>query len=140
MSIIALTNRFAAAVNTVGPCNEVTSATMLTPSGNAFRIQEGISYVGGTPWDNREGYIQASPFYQLDKIRTPLLMAVSRTDWTDTLLQYFTDDCYVGLRHLNQADVQYAVYSGGHGPFAFSFADRVDWWTRVVSWFDRYLK
>jgi dipeptidyl aminopeptidase/acylaminoacyl peptidase len=140
MSIIALTDRFAAAVNTVGPCNEVTTATMLTLSGNAFRIQEGLSYVGGTPWDNLQGYLDASPFYQLHKIHTPLLMAVSRGDWTDTVLQYFTDDCYVGLRHLNQADVQYAVYSGGHGPFAFSYADRIDWWTRVVGWFDKYLK
>lgn len=139
IAIISLTNRFRAAVSTVGDDNEFNVATMLLPSGDAFRLDETERWIGGTPWSNRDGYIAASPFFSLDRIRTPLLIIASRDKITDTMPQYFTDDAFVGLRSLNRT-VEYALYSGGHGPFAFSYADRVDFWYRILYWFDRYLK
>jgi Prolyl oligopeptidase family/WD40-like Beta Propeller Repeat len=140
MMITAMTNRFSAAVNTVGPDNAFNESMMFLPSGDAFRLQEGERWVGGTPWSNRAGYIAASAFFNLDKIHTPTLIMVSRGNWTDTLPQYFTDDGFVGLRRLNKTDVEYVLYEGGHGPFAFSYADRMDFWYRITAWFDKYLK
>jgi len=140
LSIIAQTDRFRAAVSTVGYDNEFNSAMMFLPSGDAFRLQEAERFTGGTPWKNRDCYIAASPFFFLDRIRTPVLIIATTGDWTDTLPQVFTDEAFVGLRRLNQVDVEYALYSGGHGPFAFSYADRVDFWYRILHWFDKYLK
>jgi dipeptidyl aminopeptidase/acylaminoacyl peptidase len=50
------------------------------------------------------------------------------------------DEVFVGLRRLGKP-VTYLLYEGeGHWQGTWGHANVVDYWTRVIAWFDRHLK
>jgi dipeptidyl aminopeptidase/acylaminoacyl peptidase len=44
-------------------------------------------YIGGTPWDNPEGYRRQSPFTHIAKVKTPTILLHGEEDTTDTVGQ-----------------------------------------------------
>src|SRR5581483_872097 len=44
-------------------------------------------YIGGTPWDNPEGYKKESSYSYIDKVKTPTIILHGESDTTDTIGQ-----------------------------------------------------
>jgi dipeptidyl aminopeptidase/acylaminoacyl peptidase len=85
------------------------------------------------PWENPKAYADISPVYHLDKVTTPVLLAVGDQD-VDSLLQ--TLEVYYGLRYLRR-DVTLLRYPDqGHG---FTGAALKDYWQRVNAFLDCHL-
>jgi len=87
-----------------------------------------------TPWESPESYNKLSMVYHLDKVTTPLLLAVGDDEETGVIQQIAI---YNGLRYLGR-DVTLLRYPRqGHG---FTGESLRDYWTRINSFFDVYLK
>lgn len=94
--------------------------------------------MGGTPWDFRQRYIDNSPWFFLDRVETALL--VIQGDQDEVVAPFLSDQVFVGLRRLGK-EVEYAKYKGeGHSAFYWALGNRVDYCSRVIAWFDKYVK
>ena len=141
LSMIVQSTRFKAAVDSAGPGNLVSLYGTLQPGGEAGMIgwsETGQGRMGGTPWEQRDRYIDNSPIFYLDRVQTPLLIVQGGLDRTVPPSQ--ADEVFVALRRLGKP-VVYARYEGEeHWQGTWGHANVVDYWTRVIGWFDRYLK
>jgi dipeptidyl aminopeptidase/acylaminoacyl peptidase len=98
---------------------------------------EGPGYrsLGGSPWDVRERYIENSPFFYLDRVRTPVLLLHGDLDPVPVEQ---ADQVYFALRRLGKP-VEYARYVGmGHN--LTDPGNERDYWERLIAWYDRHLK
>jgi len=132
--------RFKAAVEADGFGDLVGTYGAMEEDGTAFGIstlENGQGQMGGTPWEYRERYIENSPFFQFDKISTPLLIIHGAKD--RTVADFLGDQTFVALRRLGK-EVEYAKYKGeGHSPLGWSFANQVDFCDRIIAWFNAHL-
>jgi len=137
LSLIVQSTRFKAAHMDAGQGNLVGTYGGMMKSGDTFGVgwaEEGQGRMGGTPWEFRERYIENSPVFYLDRVQTPLFISQGALD-TDTFL---SDEIFVGLRRLGK-EVLYAKYEGeGHG--IEGYANKIDYWNRMIGWFDLHLK
>jgi dipeptidyl aminopeptidase/acylaminoacyl peptidase len=56
-------------------------------------------YIGGTPWDNAEGYKKESSYSYIDQVKTPTIILHGESDTTDTIGQSMM--FYQGLKDRN---------------------------------------
>ena len=90
----------------------------------------------GLPWETTELWIRLSPFFQVEKIQTPLLLLCSGDDVNVPCLN--SEQLYQALRRLGRS-TELVIYPGqGHGLTRPSFLK--DRFERSVAWYDRYLK
>jgi dipeptidyl aminopeptidase/acylaminoacyl peptidase len=140
LSLTVQTNRFKAAVMVDGKGDLVAEYGSMTKDGSTFGLsinEEGQGLMGGTPWQYRDRYIENSPIFFLDRIETPLLIIHGAED--QAVPAFLADEIFVDLRRLGKT-VEYAKYTGeGHVPGLWSDANRLDYYQRVISWFQRYL-
>jgi dipeptidyl aminopeptidase/acylaminoacyl peptidase len=139
LALITFTDRFKVAVAESGPSNWFDAFTVMLRNGNAFRVQEASTDMGGTPWTARQNYIDASPFFHLDKVTTPVMLLHARDHGDYSIPQSQASQIFVGLRYLNQT-VSLVIFDGGHGFGSSSFTDHTEIWNRVIGWYDRFLK
>jgi dipeptidyl aminopeptidase/acylaminoacyl peptidase len=127
--IVTRTSRFKCAVSASGG-TDWSSAFFLSSGPELF-----ADLVGGvTPWEDPRVYVTLSPIYHLDKVVTPMLLAVGDKENLGTLSLV---EMYNGLRYLGR-DVTLLRYpKQGHG---FEGAALKDYWQRVNTFFDRHLK
>ena len=141
LALIAQSPRFKAAVMRAGTGDLIGSYGQLSPDGTNYGLpwaENGQGRMGGSPWEYRERYIENSPFFYLDRVRTPLLIIHGAED--HAVAPFLADQIFVALRRLGQT-VTYARYGGeGHWEGVWSYADQIDYANRVIAWFDRYLK
>ena len=70
-------------------------------------------------------------------VSTPVLIIQGTAD--TAVAPYNADISFVALRHLNK-DVEYAKYTSvDHTEDSWPFPDQLDYMTRMVGWFDKYL-
>jgi dipeptidyl aminopeptidase/acylaminoacyl peptidase len=92
----------------------------------------------GTPWERSEEYHDNSPMFYLDRVRTPLLIVHGTADIA--VPTHLADAVFVGLHELGR-EVTYARYlNEGHSEVYWSYANQMDYWIRVVAWFDTHLR
>jgi dipeptidyl aminopeptidase/acylaminoacyl peptidase len=91
----------------------------------------------GPLWQHRERYIENSPVFFLDRIQTPLLIIHGQEDTAVSPRQ--ADEVFVGLRRLGKEAV-YALYAGEGHEVNGRLANGIDFWNRVITWFDDHLK
>jgi dipeptidyl aminopeptidase/acylaminoacyl peptidase len=137
LSLIVQTNRFKAAVETDGMADLMAMYGEMSKAGEAFGTlaEHGQSLMGGTPWSHRDRYIENSPIFYLDAVRTPLLMVQGADD--TTVAEFLGDEVFVGLRRLGMT-VSYAKYQG-EGHVIETYANKLDVANRVIAWFETYL-
>lgn len=140
LSLITLTNRFRAAF-AIAPVTNLFDAYMhLDPDGTNVWSEWAVNSqpaMKATPWDRRDRYIENSPVFLADRIKTPVLLAVGRAD--DLTLQD-TRAMFVALKQLGRT-VEYVEYPhAGHLPNAWIAEHKRDIAIRMIAWFDRYLK
>ncbi len=137
LSLIVQTSRFKAAMMADGFGDLISGYGELQDDGVAFQPSTEERRLGGNPWQVRERYIENSPLFYLDRIETPLLVVHGMDD--KNVFPNQSDEVFEGLRRLDK-DVVYARYGGEtHSPSNWTYANQLDFWTRVIAWFDRYL-
>lgn len=141
LSLLAQTTRFKAAVMSAGNGDLVAEYGEMDRDGSTYAIsilETGQGLMGGGPWQYRERYIDNSPIYYLDRIKTPLLIVHGTED--QAVAPFLADEIFVGLRRLGK-ETEYAKYQGeSHSPFYWSYANQLDYCRRIMGWFDKYLK
>ena len=118
LAILVQTNRFKAAVSSGGFSNLFSQYGEMRDDGSAVGIEN-------------------SPFFFLDRVRTPLLLLHGGAD--QTVLAARAAETFVALRRLGRP-VELVRYEGeGHHPGSWSVANATDYWRRIFDWFDKYV-
>jgi dipeptidyl aminopeptidase/acylaminoacyl peptidase len=141
LSLLVQTNRFKAAVMEDGFGDLLGAYGQMGEDGSAYQMaimEGGQGLMGGTPWQFRYRYTENSPVYYLDRVETPLLLVQGAGD--TAVHSFLADQVFVDMRRLGR-EVQYAKYEGeGHAADVWSRANQMDLWTRILAWFQKYLK
>lgn len=138
MGLIAQTTRFKAAVSCAGFSDYVSLAFAMGPDGANYglNIAEGLQ-LGGSLWNVRERWIDNSPLFAFDRVETATLIIHGAAD--SAVPVYAADQSFVALRRLGKT-VEYAKYADeGHSEDVWSHPNRVDYLTRMIGWFERFL-
>jgi dipeptidyl aminopeptidase/acylaminoacyl peptidase len=141
LALIVQSPRFKAAVMRAGMGNLVTGYGQLAPDGTNYGLawaETGQGRMGGSPWEFRERYLENSPIFYLDRVKTPLLIIHGSKD--DAVPVYLADEVFTGLRRLGKA-VTYVRYEGeSHWEGSWGYANQIDALQREIAWFDKQLK
>lgn len=97
-------------------------------------LEERGGAMGVAPWEAPQQYIDNSPFYQLDKVNTPLIIQAGASD--QAIIQH-SDQVWVGMNKLKK-DVIYLRY-GGESHVLAGAANLQDYWQRVLEFLDAKL-
>lgn len=107
-----------------------------------FGVSFDQSYFGGAPWDNTDGkiynsaYIQKSPLFEMEKVRTPTLIHHGSEDRAVPRDQGW--EYYRALQQIGEAPVRFLWYPGQpHGLQKVTHQTRK--MEEEIRWFDQYL-
>lgn len=93
-------------------------------------------YFGKSPLEDSQRYVSKSPFYQLDKVRTPTIIFFGEKDTTVAPSQGWMH--YRALQQLGNTDVRFVMFPGtGHSLRKLSHQKRKI--EEELAWFDKYL-
>ena len=137
--LLTETDRFKAAINISGKVNMVSFYTDSPRLGvrNTHAPEKSQDRIGGTLWEYPERYLEHSAIMRADRIKTPLLNISGDPDPNVPASQ--SREIYYALRRLGR-DVEWVRYAnGGHRP-PNSVGESVDFETRILKWYDKYLK
>jgi dipeptidyl aminopeptidase/acylaminoacyl peptidase len=141
LALIVQSARFKAAVSVGGMSDLLSTYGQMEGDGTPRGVlwaEEDQGNLGGSPWEYRDRYIENSPFFYFDRVQAPVLLIHGAADFT--VAPWLGDQTFVGLRRLGK-EVTYVKYrNGGHSSSEWNYADRVDYYNRVIAWFDKYLK
>jgi dipeptidyl aminopeptidase/acylaminoacyl peptidase len=142
LALIVQTGRFKAAISIAGVSDLIGSYGEMGEDASAYGVaiaERGQEAMGGTPWERRESYIENSPFFYFDRIRTPLLIVQGSRD--TAVAPFLGDQIFVALRRLGK-EAEYAMYDGeGHSPSQeWSYEHQVDLSYRIIRWLDDHLR
>jgi dienelactone hydrolase len=102
----------------------------------AFQYEKGQSRIGASPWESPLRYMENSPLFWADKIRTPLL--IMSNDGDGAVPWYQGIELFVALRRL-QREVYLLNYNGDeHNPT--KRANQKDVAMRMEQFFDHHLR
>jgi dipeptidyl aminopeptidase/acylaminoacyl peptidase len=122
----------------MGPGNLISQYTQMSETGASIYTAEMVQRTGGSLWEKRDKFIENSPIFFFDRVKTPLLIIQGTADRQVQAAR--SDEVFVSLRFLGK-EVEYAKYTGeSHGVADWRFANQVDYLNRVIAWFDRWLK
>lgn len=135
-AVIAQTNLFRAAMALDGsydlPGNYSQSA------GNFSWFEGGQGRMGTHPWADLERYLANSPYYQADKIHTPLLLIHGEKDPTCPVIE--ARKMFNALDRLDR-NAELAIYAGeGHVLGSWSVPNAVDASQRMLDFLARHLQ
>ena len=104
---------------------------------DVWTIETGQARTTGTPWTNRDGYIENSPFFAADRVHTPVLIVHGKADFTVPFQQGLM--MFAALRALHRTsdlliyrDAEHSIVRGSRFRF-------LDFHQRTMEWWDRYL-
>src|SRR5262249_18512593 len=142
LALITQTSRFRAAVARAGPADWVSGYGQMDKDGStlvAFYCEgdKGQPGLGGPPWQYPQRYIENSPIFHLDRVRTPLLLIHGGVDTSVPSSQ--SEEVFVGLSRLGRV-VTYVRYEGeGHYEAHWRDANPAEYLTRALNFFERPL-
>jgi dipeptidyl aminopeptidase/acylaminoacyl peptidase len=91
---------------------------------------------GSYPWNRPDIYIEQSPLFQADRIRTPLLLLHGTAD--TNVPPGESEQLYTALTLLGR-EVEY-IRVEGEDHHILQYPKRVVWMETIIAWFDRTLK
>lgn len=102
----------------------------------SFQYEHTQSRIGGTPWSAFREFVENSPLFTMDKVRTPIL--IMHNDHDGHVPWYQGIEYFVALKRL-QKPVWLLNYPGEvHWPA--KMANRIDFQKRMFQFFNHYLK
>jgi len=126
---VTQTDLFKAAVSGAGMANLISEYG--TENG-----PEGDEWFFGTPYEHPERFLNSSPFLYVKNAKTPTLILQGEADPVDPIGQ--SQELYRGLKRYGVA-TDFVVYP--REPHGLQEAKhRVDMQTRMVAWFEKYVK
>ena len=128
--VVTMTNRFRCAVSVAAALSTDWSMPLFLNT-DAKVIAD---LAGATPWEEPETYVKLSASYRLNKVSTPMLLAVGDKDG---MILLTTIETYNGLRYLGKPVTFLRYRDQGH---EFAGAALKDFWERETQFFDKYLK
>lgn len=96
-----------------------------------------IASPGQFPWSDKDVYVDKSPIYSADKIKTPMLILHGGADTNVPWLE--SDQMFVALKLLGQ-EVVYARFQGETHNINAQYKNLIEHRQMMVEWFDKYLK
>jgi dipeptidyl aminopeptidase/acylaminoacyl peptidase len=137
--VVTQTDIFAAAC-AGAPVGNMTSAYngIRWESGVArqFQYEQDQSRIGGSLWEARDLYIENSPVFYADRVRTPLLLMHGDED--GAVPWYQSIEIYLSLRRFGK-DCIFLQYRGEpHHPQ--KYPNKLDYSIKLMEYFDHYLK
>ena len=137
-AIISRTNLFSAAVAISGIYDLGGTYGHLGDGYSGFWVgwsEGGQARMGNHPWADVRRYLDNSPYYQADNIRTPLLLVHGDQDSA----YHDAEKLFTALRRLDR-DAQLSIYHGqGHVVSDWNQSNAADAASRIVSFFDKHL-
>src|SRR5262249_25017912 len=99
-------------------------------------LERGHMCMGTHPWADLRRYLDNSPYYQADRVHTPLLLIHGEKDtvpWQEAAKMYHA------LKRLSET-AQLALYAGeGHRLSKWSLANAVDACQRIVDFLNKFM-
>ena len=91
-----------------------------------------------TLWEARDTYLAMSPFLYADQIQSPLLLLHNLDDTNVGTNPIQSERMFEALNGLGKTAALVEYPFEDHGPVARETV--LDYWSRVIDWFDRYVK
>jgi len=130
--ILTKTDIFAAAVSHAG----ISSISSYWGEGYWGYAYNAVAAANSFPWNRRDIYVDQSPLFNADKIKTPLLL-VNGTEDTNVPTGE-SEQLFTALKLLGRT-VEYIQVEGQN--HTIMEPKKRDIWSRsIIAWFDRYLK
>lgn len=141
MAMVTQTNIFRAAVALDGVYDLPGSYARMYPPGGSVNVlwsESGQGRMGTHPWGDLKRYIANSPYYQADRIHTPVLLIHGEKD--DTCPVEEAQKMFNALKRLNRS-AELAIYAGeGHVPDEWSLVNAVDAAQRMLAFLDAHVR
>ena len=137
LALLTRTTRFKAAVMSSGFGNLPAVYGYMTRGGLAPWIpwlERVTGAMGVPPWEAPQRYVENSPIFYLDRVRTPLIIQVGGAD--DGFVPW-NNEVFVGLRRLGR-EVTYLRYEG-EGHALREVLNQTDYWNRVLGFFGEHM-
>jgi dipeptidyl aminopeptidase/acylaminoacyl peptidase len=138
LALITQTAKFKAAVVVSGFGDLLGLYSEMDQGGSTLGVsilEQGDFPLPGTPWDFRDIYVENSPIFYLDRVKTPVLIIHGMEDVN--VAPFLADEVFVGLRRLGKP-VTYLKYAKEEHGIAL-YQDQIDSFNRMIDWFDGYL-
>jgi dipeptidyl aminopeptidase/acylaminoacyl peptidase len=139
LHVITQTHIFACAV-AGAPVSNMTSAYSGIRWGagvaRQFQYETGQSRIGGSMWEYPERYIENSPVFFADRIKTPTL--IQHGDADEAVPWYQSIEMYLAMRRLGK-DAVFLQYRGEPHHLQ-KYANKLDYSIKMKEYFDHYLK
>ncbi len=139
MYMITQTDLFAAAVAGAAVANMTSAYGGIrygTGLARMFQYERSQSRIGSTLWERRDLYVDNSPLFFADRIKTPTLMMFGDDDdavpWTQGI------EMYLAMRRLGKDAIFLQYRKEPHHPR--KYANRYDYAVKMKEYFDHYLK
>lgn len=128
--VITRTNRFKAAITGA-------SATLYMANYGHDQYQRWWEDELGLPWlpENREKWNRISPFFKLDRVKTPTLIVGGEEDWNVPI--HNSEQLYIALKR-QDVPTELVVYPGQGHQFSVPSYDK-DLYERYIKWFAKWL-
>lgn len=132
MLLMTRTDIFAAAISHAG----ISSISSYWGEGFWGYAYSGEASADSYPWNNRSLYVDQSPLFNADKIKTPLLLITGDSDTNvppGESIQLFT-----ALKILGRPVELVMVKGEDH--HIVTYSKRIQWHNTIMAWWDKYLK
>lgn len=136
-SLLSDSGAFRAGVAIAGLYDLSNQYGFLDGSGS-YWAESGQGRLGATPWEKPSLYLENSPFYQANKIHTPLMLIHGLQDQTAQSLD--AQKMFVALKRLN-GNAELLLYPhGGHVITEWPYEDAADVSQRILDFLNSHLK
>ncbi len=132
MTLLTKTDMFAAAISHAG----ISTLTSYWGEGYWGYSYSGVATAESFPWNRKDIYIDKSPIYSADKIKTPLLLLHGKSDTNVPVGESLT--MFTALKLLGR-DVEF-VQVEGQDHWIMDYDKRMKWSKTIIAYYDRYLK
>ena len=140
-AMITQSNLFRAAIALDGLYDLAGDYARMGPGGGTFNFvwsETGQGRMGTHPWADLRRFLANSPYYQVDKIHTPLLLIHGKKD--DTCPVEGAEKMFNALKRLERT-CELAIYDGeGHVPGDWSLVNAVDATQRMVDFLEKHAR
>jgi len=126
------TDMFTAAVSHAG----ISSLSSYWGEGYWGYLYSAVATANSFPWNRKDIYIEQSPLFNADKIKTPLLLLHGKSD--TNVPQGESIQLYTALKLLGK-EVEFVQVSG-QDHLIMQYNKRIEWLKSILAWFDKWLK
>ncbi|MBL0062442.1 MAG: S9 family peptidase [bacterium] len=133
LDLLTKTDMFKVAIDMYG----ISNITNYFGAGTWGYWYSDLASPGQFPWSDKDVYVDKSPIYSADKIKTPLLILHGGIDNNVPWLE--SDQMFVALKLLGQ-DVVYARFQNETHNINTKYSNLLLHRQMMLEWFDKYLK